>query len=521
MVITMTAGTGLIMWMGELITERGIGNGMSLLIFTSIAAAFPALARGRSGSRAASRSSSSCSRSASSSWRSSCSSSSRSGASRCSTPSAWSVGAPTAATTPTSRSRSTWPASCPSSSPRRCCTCPRSSRSSTSRQPGETPPAVGRVDPRQYLTTGDHPLYMLALLPAHRRLHVLLRRDHLQPGRGRRQHEEVRRLHPRHPCRSPDRRVPRLRADPHHAARLALPRSHRAASRSSRWRSVGANQNFPFGGASHPDHRRCRARDRQADRRAAAAAPLRRAPADDGRPLLLDRRTAGLRQGHAGRAHRRGLRHPGHLDRRHLPRATSRTAPSSASRSRRSSRPATSCPTSSPASSCATGSTQADAARGFLLDGYPRNLGQVADLDAFLDGARRGARRRDRARRSARREHRPPDASAPPSRVAPTTPKRSIANRLAIYERETAPILDVYRERGIVARDRRRRHARRGHRAHHRGARGPRADRAARRLSGVRLLRRSAGRSTSRPPSCGRWSSPASSRPPRSTRCAR
>jgi preprotein translocase subunit SecY len=41
MVITMTAGTGLIMWMGELITERGIGNGMSLLIFTSIAARFP------------------------------------------------------------------------------------------------------------------------------------------------------------------------------------------------------------------------------------------------------------------------------------------------------------------------------------------------------------------------------------------------------------------------------------------------------------------------------------------------
>lgn len=41
MVITMTAGTGLIMWMGELVTERGVGNGMSLLIFTSIAASFP------------------------------------------------------------------------------------------------------------------------------------------------------------------------------------------------------------------------------------------------------------------------------------------------------------------------------------------------------------------------------------------------------------------------------------------------------------------------------------------------
>jgi preprotein translocase subunit SecY len=41
MVITMTAGTGLVMWLGELITDKGIGNGMSLLIFTQIAATFP------------------------------------------------------------------------------------------------------------------------------------------------------------------------------------------------------------------------------------------------------------------------------------------------------------------------------------------------------------------------------------------------------------------------------------------------------------------------------------------------
>jgi preprotein translocase subunit SecY len=41
MVLTMTAGTGFIMWLGELVTEKGVGNGMSLLIFTSIAAGFP------------------------------------------------------------------------------------------------------------------------------------------------------------------------------------------------------------------------------------------------------------------------------------------------------------------------------------------------------------------------------------------------------------------------------------------------------------------------------------------------
>jgi preprotein translocase subunit SecY len=42
MVITMTAGTGVIMWLAEMVTDRGIGNGMSLLIFASVAAGFPA-----------------------------------------------------------------------------------------------------------------------------------------------------------------------------------------------------------------------------------------------------------------------------------------------------------------------------------------------------------------------------------------------------------------------------------------------------------------------------------------------
>jgi len=41
MVITMTAGTAVIMWLGELITDRGVGNGISLLIFTQVIAVFP------------------------------------------------------------------------------------------------------------------------------------------------------------------------------------------------------------------------------------------------------------------------------------------------------------------------------------------------------------------------------------------------------------------------------------------------------------------------------------------------
>src|SRR5207245_11564424 len=41
LVIILTAGTATIMWMGELVTQRGIGNGMSVLIFTSVISRLP------------------------------------------------------------------------------------------------------------------------------------------------------------------------------------------------------------------------------------------------------------------------------------------------------------------------------------------------------------------------------------------------------------------------------------------------------------------------------------------------
>ncbi len=40
-VLTLTAGTAMIMWLGELITQRGVGNGMSILIFTSVISTLP------------------------------------------------------------------------------------------------------------------------------------------------------------------------------------------------------------------------------------------------------------------------------------------------------------------------------------------------------------------------------------------------------------------------------------------------------------------------------------------------
>jgi preprotein translocase subunit SecY len=45
-VVSLTAGTTLVMWLGELITQRGVGNGISLLIFASIVASVPAGLRG-------------------------------------------------------------------------------------------------------------------------------------------------------------------------------------------------------------------------------------------------------------------------------------------------------------------------------------------------------------------------------------------------------------------------------------------------------------------------------------------
>lgn len=93
--------------------------------------------------------------------------------------------------------------------------------------------------------------------------------------------------------------------------------------------------------------------------------------------------------------------------------------------------------------------SQEDAAHGFLLDGYPRNLGQVGDLDTFLDG--RGEPLTAVIELSVPRD----ESIARLSRRAAEQGRaddneESIAKRLSIYESETAPILDVYRERGIV-----------------------------------------------------------------------
>ena len=246
MVITMTAGTGVIMWLGELITDRGIGNGMSLLIFTSIAAGFPtALWQIKIAARLG----------------------------RCS-PSSSRAGLVLVALVVFVEQAQR---RIPVQYAKRMIGRRMYGGSSTYiplkvNQAGVIPVifassllylpslAVNLADQQNppgwaqwlqtYLVRGDHPLYMVAVLRPDRLLHVLLRGDHVQPDRGRRQHEEVRRLHPGHPGRPADRRVPRLRPLPDHRCPARSTSALIALIPLIALGLFSANQNFPFGGTA-------------------------------------------------------------------------------------------------------------------------------------------------------------------------------------------------------------------------------------------------------------------------------
>ncbi|MBD8023783.1 adenylate kinase [Microbacterium gallinarum] len=93
--------------------------------------------------------------------------------------------------------------------------------------------------------------------------------------------------------------------------------------------------------------------------------------------------------------------------------------------------------------------SQDDAERGFLLDGYPRNVTQVMHLEEFLEG--RGDELDAVIELSVPRDESIARLSLRAQEQGRTDDTEEvIANRLAIYERETAPILGVYGARGIV-----------------------------------------------------------------------
>ena len=237
MVLTMTAGTGVVMWLGELVTDKGIGNGMSLLIFTSIASSFPSSlwaiqqqdgrwdvfigvillgfliialvvfveqSQRRIPVQYAKRQ----------------------------------VGRQMYGGTSTYiplkvNMAGVIPVIFASSLLALPSLLSQFNRSTTGDQPGW----VTWID--AHLVRGDHPIYMAHLHRADPVLHVLLRVDHVQPDGGGRQHEALRRLHPRYPRRATHGRVPRLRAHPHHRSRGHLPRP-RLADPAHRTRSSSA-----------------------------------------------------------------------------------------------------------------------------------------------------------------------------------------------------------------------------------------------------------------------------------------
>ena len=234
MVLTMTAGTAVIMWLGELITDRGIGNGMSLLIFTSIIAPLPRSSSGRS-SRPTARFT------------------------------FVAVIAMGVALVVAGGLRRAGPAADPGAvrqadgRPAACTAARRPTSRIKVNQAGVIPvifassllyiPTLlvnlfGDPDRRagqpwiqtNFVRGRPPALHRCTFFAADHLLHVLLRRDHVQPGRGRRQHEEVRRLHPGHPGRPADRRVPRLRADPAHRRRARSTWRSSRSCRSSRSR---------------------------------------------------------------------------------------------------------------------------------------------------------------------------------------------------------------------------------------------------------------------------------------------
>ena len=101
-----------------------------------------------------------------------------------------------------------------------------------------------------YLLDQSNWVHILDLLRADHLLHVLLRRHHVQPRGARRRHEEVRRLHPGHPAGPSDRRVPAVRALADHPAGSLYLGVVAILPNFFFTFTGGNNQNFPFGGTA-------------------------------------------------------------------------------------------------------------------------------------------------------------------------------------------------------------------------------------------------------------------------------
>ena len=237
-VLTLTTGTAFIMWLGEQITERGVGNGMSLIIFAGIVVGFPRavldtfqmIERGELSLLAALLL-------------------------------LVAMAAVVAAIVFVERGQRRIPVQYAKRMvgrrmyggqtthlPLRVNTAgviPVIFASSIIAFPQTVASWLGGNNPWMQARLRAAAVGHAALQPALRRLHpvllLLLHGDRLQPRRRGRQHAQVRRLHPRHPPRQAHLRVPRPHPRPHHLRRRHLPGAGRDPAgvpdhRASRWR---------------------------------------------------------------------------------------------------------------------------------------------------------------------------------------------------------------------------------------------------------------------------------------------
>ena len=138
----------------------------------------------------------------------------------------------------------------------------------------------GRVDQQLPGQRADHSVYMAAYFVLIIFFTYFYVGDHVQPRRGRRQHEEVRRLHPGHPAGPPDGGVPAASCCRHHLPGLAVPGHHRGPADRLHRPARPRTPELPVRRHQRADHGRRRPRHREADREPADAAQLRRLPRD-------------------------------------------------------------------------------------------------------------------------------------------------------------------------------------------------------------------------------------------------
>ena len=285
-VVCLTAGCVLLMWMGELITQRGIGNGISLMIFASIVSGLPngvqawwtnpdqvfkvmmpfVALGGDRGDRVR-------------------------------------AGGPAADPGAVRQARDRPPDEL------RRADLPAAAREHGGRHPGhlrrldhglpadDRRAAAGRAGPRDLLQPQRLGLHRRRD-GLHHPLHVLLHGGDLQPGRPGRQPQEVRRLHPGGEARPPDGGVPGPHPRPADVPRRALPRGRRGPADHPHQPDVGE---LLLRRHVDPDrHRRGPGHD-EAARGAADDAQLRRLLEVAVRAQPHPPRTARRRQGHPGR----------------------------------------------------------------------------------------------------------------------------------------------------------------------------------------------------------------------------